>query len=75
MERLKDFDLPWYIKDDLIDLLEEYPNLFEMTKEELSKLANEKYSAANGLISRASGLENDAGAIEKYRDAKYSTEY
>lgn len=46
MERLKDFDLPWYVKDDLIDLLEKYPNLFEMSEVELKQLFNDKYSDA-----------------------------
>ena len=74
MERLKDFDLPWYIKDDLIDLLEEYPNLFEMSKEELSQLINDKYSTSTALISKACMFENMANAIEKYCNAKYGTE-
>ena len=74
MGRLKDIDLPWYIKDDLIDLLEDYPNLFEMSKEELLQLSAEKYCNANYLESRAVRLENEAGAIEKYCAAKYGEE-
>lgn len=74
MERLKDLDLPWYIKDDLIDLLEEYPNLFDMTKEELSKLIDEQYRTSTALISKACKFENMANAIEKYCNAKYGTE-
>ena len=43
MERLKDFDLQWYVKADLVDLLEKHPNLFEMSETELKQLFNDKY--------------------------------
>ena len=71
MERLKDFDLPWYIKYDLIDLLEEYPNLFDMPESQLKEIICELCSEADGYASKASRLENEAGAIEKYCKAKY----
>ncbi len=75
MERLKDYDLPWYIKDDLIDLLEEYPDLFEMPESQLKEIAHELYSSAEGFNSKAARLENEAGAIEKYCKAKYGEEH
>lgn len=75
MERLKDFDLPWYTKLDLIDLLEEYPNLFEMPAEELRKLVREKYWTAEGYFDRGNRLESDAAAIEKYCNTKYGEEH
>ena len=75
MERLKDFDLPWYVKDDLIDLLEVHPNLFEMSKEELSELIDDKYRTSTALISKACAFENMANAIEKYCNAKYGTNH
>lgn len=75
MERLKDFELSWYTKLDLIDLLEEYPNLFEMTAEELRKLAREKYWTAEGYFDRGNRLESDADAINKYCNAKYGEEH
>ena len=74
MERLKDFDLPWYIKDDLIDLLEEHPDLLTMTKEQLTKLAQDKYVTARGYYDRCNRLESDASAIEKYCKVKYGGE-
>lgn len=74
MERLKDYDLPWYIKDDLIDLLEEYPDLFEMPEGALKELACSLWSEADGFSSKAARLENEAGAIEKYCKAKYGEE-
>ena len=75
IEILKDLDLPWYIKDDLIDLLEEYPNLFEMPASALKELACGMWAEADGYTSRATRLENEASAIEKYCKAKYREEH
>lgn len=66
MERLKDFNLSRWTKEDLIDLLEDYPTLFEMTDGELNKLSRDKYQEAQGLIDQANRLESDADAIAKY---------
>ena len=74
MERLKDYDLHKWTKEDLIDLLEEYPNLFEMTAEELKKIVQDKYWTAQGYFDRGNRLESDAAAIEKYCKAKYGEE-
>ena len=74
MERLKDLNLHWYTKEDLIDLLEDYPNLFEMSAEDLKQLVREKYSDAQYHTQCAARLENDASAIEKYCKAKYKEE-
>jgi hypothetical protein len=71
MERLKDFDLHWYTKEDLIDLLEDHPYLFEMSAEDLQALIYSKYSDAQYHTERANRLENDASAIEKYYKVKY----
>ena len=75
MERLKDYDLPWYIKDDLIDLLEQFPNLFEMSAEHLKGVLKEKNFAAQYHNERACVLENEALAVEKYYKAKYGEEH
>ena len=75
MDRLKDFDLSWYIKDDLVCLLEKHPNLFEMSLEELKQLFNDKYLDAQYHSERACIIENEADAIRKYCNAKYETDY
>ncbi len=75
MERLKNYDLHKWTKEDLIDLLEEHPSLFEMTAEELKKLAQDKYWTAQGYFDRGNRLESDAAAIEKYCNAKYGEEH
>jgi hypothetical protein len=66
MERLKELNLSAWTKEDLIDLLEDYPTLFEMTDGELNKLSRERYQEAQGLIDQANRLESDADAIVKY---------
>ena len=71
MERLKDFDLPWYIKEDLIDLLEKHPDLFEMSADELEKLGCEKYGEAQYHSERAARFEIEGDAIKRYHMAKY----
>lgn len=75
MERLKNYDLHKWTKEDLIDMLEEHPSLFEMTAEELKKLAQDKYCTAQGYFDRGNRLESDAAAIEKYCNAKYGEEH
>lgn len=66
MERLEEFNLSRWVKEDLIDLLDEHPMLFEMTDGELNKLSRDKYQEAQGLIDQANRLKADADAIAKY---------
>ena len=66
MERLKGFNLSAWTKEELIDLLEDFPTLFEMLDGELNKLVQDKHREAQGLIDRANKLESDADAIAKY---------
>lgn len=66
MERLKDFNLSAWTKEELTDILEDYPTLFEMTNGELNKLSRDMYQEAQGLIEQANRLESKADAIVKY---------
>ena len=75
MERLKDFNLQWYVKEDLVDLLEKHPSLFEMSEAELKQLFNDKYFDAQYHSERACVIENEADAIRKYCNVKYETNY
>lgn len=59
----------WY-KEDIIDLLEDYPNLLTMTEEELNTLARSLYWKAQGLYSEVTRLENEADAIKALANAK-----
>lgn len=71
MERLKDLCLYQSTKEDLIELIEDYPDLFELSADDLKGLFNEKYLAASYHFDRANKLECEAIAIEKYYKAKY----
>lgn len=73
MDRLAKLSLSKWVKADLVDLLEEYPNLFDMSKEELQKIAADKYATARGYIDMANRLENDADAISKYCEVKFAS--
>lgn len=72
MDRLAKLSLSRWVKEDLVDLLEDYPNLFDMSKEELQKIAADKYATARGYIDRANRLESDADAISKYCEVKFA---
>lgn len=53
-------------KEDLKDLQEEYPNLKEMTDEELELLSRKLYHEAQGLYDRVCRLESDAENIKLF---------
>lgn len=74
MEELECLNLHKWTKEDLVDLLDQHPTLFEMTANELKELARDKYWTAQGYIDRANRLESDASAIEKYCAAKFGEE-
>ena len=72
MERLENFELSRWIKEDLISLLEEYPTLFEMNENDLRKLIKEKYSMARCGAENSTILKNEAIVLQKYYDVKYN---
>ena len=53
-------------KEDLEDLQEKYPNLDEMTDEELQLLSRKLYFEAQGLYDRVCRLESDAENIKLF---------
>ena len=53
-------------KEDLEDLQEEYPNLKEMTDEELELLSRKLYHEAQDLYDRVCRLESDAENIKLF---------
>lgn len=62
-------------KEDLEDLQETYPNLDEMTDEELELLSDKLYREAQGLFDRMCRLESDAENIKLFMQVrKESTE-
>lgn len=57
-------------KEDLEDLQENYPNLDEMTDEELELLSRKLYREAQGLYDRVCRLESDAENIKLFMQVR-----
>lgn len=57
-------DLQWWEKDDIEDLIEEYPQLLEMSLDEIKKLKTELYWESQGLIDRAYAIESKADSLQ-----------
>lgn len=66
MGKFSELDLHWWEEEELEDLLEEYPNLLDMTNEELHKMANKLYWEAQGYVETANRLEAKADTIRSY---------
>lgn len=61
---LSNLDLQWWEKEDIEDLLEEYPQLLEMSLDEIKKLKTELYWESQGLIDRAYAIESKADSLQ-----------
>lgn len=57
-------------KEDIEDLLEEYPALVEMTDEELDAFSRKLYWEAQGLYDRVNRLESYAENIKLYKQIR-----
>ena len=55
-------------KEDLLDLLEKYPEIELATRKQLEKFKQEKYWEAQGLIEEAERIEAEADTIQLYLD-------
>lgn len=66
MGKFSELDLKWYEEEDLEDLDQEYPDLFDKSREELDKFATQLYREALGLIDEANSLESKADLIRTY---------
>ena len=58
----------WWKKEDLLDLLEKYPEIELTTRKQLEKFKQEKYWEAQGLIEEAERIEAEADTIQLYLD-------
>lgn len=61
---LSTLDLQWWEKEDIEDLLEEYPQLLEMSLDEIKKLKTELYWESQHLIDRANAIESKADSLQ-----------
>lgn len=65
-EEIESMDLKWWQKEDLLYILEKYPEIELATREQLEKFKQEKYWEAQGLIDQASTIEAEADIIQLY---------
>lgn len=66
MGKFSNLNLKWWQEEDLEDLEEEYPGLFDKSREELAQMINQLYWKAQGLIEEANALENQADTIQNF---------
>lgn len=57
-------------KEDIEDLLEDFPTLFDMSNEELESLSRKMYWEADGLYQTVCRLESQAETIKSYLKAR-----
>lgn len=65
-EEIESVDLNWWQKEDLLYILEKYPEIELATREQLEKFKQEKYWEVQGLIDQASSIEAEADIIQLY---------
>ena len=61
-------DLEWWEKDDIDSLLEEYPEIKNMSRDELDKLKSKLYWEAQGLIEESNRIESYSYTIQRVLD-------
>ena len=61
-------DLKKYEEEDLEELLEVFPDLLEMTSEQLDRAASDLYWKAQHLYDEVMRLESQADTIRKYME-------
>lgn len=69
MGKFSNLNLKWWQEEDLEDLEEEYPGLFDKSREELAQMINQLYWKAQGLIEEANTLESQADTIQNFLTA------
>ena len=66
MGKFSALDLHRWLEEDLEDLFEEYPELNDMTIEQMNEFAHKLYQEAQGYIDQANSIENKADILRKY---------
>lgn len=66
MGKFSELNLELWQEEDLEDVFEEYPELENMTLEEMKKFARKLYWEASGYIDQANSLECKADTIRLY---------
>lgn len=66
MGKFSELDLHWWLEEDLEDLFEEYPELNDMTIEQMNEFARKLYWEVQGYIDQANFIENKADTLHEY---------
>ena len=66
MGKFSKLDLHWWLEEDLEDLFEEYPELNNMTIEQINEFAHKLYWEAQCYIDQANSIENKADILREY---------
>ena len=66
MGKFSELNLQWWLEEDLEDLFEEYPELNDMTIEQMNEFVHKLYWEAQGYIDQANSIENKADALREY---------
>ena len=61
---IEKLDLKWWEKEDIEDLIEEYPQLLEMSLDEIKNLKTKLYWESQGLTDRAYAIESKADSLQ-----------
>lgn len=69
MERLNGLLLTQWEREDIMDLLEDYPDFFEMDPNKLKEISKELYREAQSYIETGSSIEYKADTITTYLKA------
>ena len=67
-EEIESMDLKWRQKEDLLDLIKDYPEVEIATREQLEKFRSDKCWEAQALIDQANSIESVADTIQLYLD-------
>lgn len=65
---IESMDLTWWEKEDLFDLIMDYPELETATRKQLENFKSNKYWEAQSLIDQATQIESIADMIQLYLD-------
>lgn len=66
MGKFSELNLKWWLEEDLEDLFEEYPELNDMSIEQMNEFIRKLYWEAQGYIDQANSIENKADALWEY---------
>ena len=66
MGKFSELNFHWWLEEDLEDLFEEYPELNDMTIEQMNEFVRKLYWEAQGCIDQANSIENKADAFREY---------